>query len=437
MASLGNTTLILMVSAFFSALCLISFSSKNKVAAQSAKLPTNMSTPPRGLAPKAGLKPPRRPAGAFQPRGRQRGGLQTASNDQLTSQVSQIALRLIDVTGSSMESTPGFVFGVVTEEGKVVRGFGSGNIKTGQPLDGDTLFGIGSVTKVFTGVILAEAVRQGKVNLDDSANNYLPADLQLPTNKITLRQLVSHTSGLPNYPDNLSGDRYLDRDGVSDSNQYSPGRNYSRQNLAEWLASKPALEFEPGQYSQYSNLGFGSLALALQSQLKFSDFDSMNRTFITQPLSMRRTQTNSGNLQQQFHANQAQGYAPDYGTLVPIPFSDMGVLEGAGELGSTANDLLLFLEALTGLSKRPLTPAFREATRSLVDLGEDAIAYGFKIRPSVKGGIYYMKPGNTAGYSAIILWRTNPKIGIVLLANRGNFKKINHLGVRLIEAAVR
>jgi hypothetical protein len=99
--------------------------------------------------------------------------------------------------------------------------------------------------------------------------------------------------------------------------------------------------------------------------------------------------------------------------------------------------LLLFLEALTGLSKRPLTPSFREATRSLVDLGEDAIAYGFKIRPSVKGGIYYMKPGNTAGYSAIILWRTNPKIGIVLLANRGNFKKINHLGVRLIEAAVR
>jgi hypothetical protein len=73
----------------------------------------------------------------------------------------------------------------------------------------------------------------------------------------------------------------------------------------------------------------------------------------------------------------------------------------------------------------------------LVDLGDDAIAYGFKIRQSARRGIYYMKPSGTAGYSAIILWRTHPKIGIVLLANRGNFKKINQLGIRLIEDAVR
>jgi D-alanyl-D-alanine-carboxypeptidase/D-alanyl-D-alanine-endopeptidase len=335
-----------------------------------------------------------------------------------------------------MVSTPGLVFGVVTEEGKVVRGFGSGNIKTSQPLDGETLFGIGSVTKVFTGVILAEAVQQGRVNLDQSANTYLPEDLQLPSNKITLRQLVSHTSGLPNYPDNLTGDRDMDRDGVSDSNQYSPGRNYSRQNLSDWLASRPALEFQPGQYNQYSNMGFGILALSLQYQFEFSDFDSINRAIITRPLSMRHTQTNSGSFQQ-LHPNKAQGYAPRYGSLVPVPFSDMGVLEGAGELVSTANDLLLFLEGLTGLGQSPVTPAFREASRSLVDLGDDAIAYGFKIRQSARRGIYYMKPSGTAGYSAIILWRTHPKIGIVLLANRGNFKKINQLGIRLIEDAVR
>jgi D-alanyl-D-alanine-carboxypeptidase/D-alanyl-D-alanine-endopeptidase len=371
------------------------------------------------------------------PQGRQRGGLRTMSLDQLTSQVAQIAPRLVDETGRSLDTTPGLVFGVVTEEGKVVRGFGSGNIRTGQPLDGETLFGIGSVTKVFTGVILAEAVRQGKMKLDDSANIYLPQDLQLPSNNITLRQLVSHTSGLPNYPDNLNDERDLDGDGVNDANQYSPGRNYSRQNLADWLASRPALEFEPGEYSQYSNLGFGILALLLQSQLKFSDFDSMNRFVIGQPLSLKHTQTNSGNLQPQLHPNQAQGYAPSYGSLVPVPFSDMGVLEGAGELVSTANDLLLFLEGLTGLGNSAVTPAFREASRSLVNLGDEVMGYGFKIRPSAKGGRYSMKPGGIAGYSAIILWRTNPKVGIVLLANRGNFKKINQLGVRLIEAAVR
>lgn len=437
MASPELTSVILKVSAFLTALCLISSCSRNKVSAQTENMPINFSPSPSGLVSRAGFQPPRRAPGSIPPQGRQRGAPQTASIDQLTSQLERIAPRFIDATSSSLDSTPGLVVGVVTEEGKVVRGFGSGNIQTSQPLDGDTLFGIGSVTKVFTGVILAEAVRQGKMNLDQSANTYLPEDLHLPSNKITLRQLVTHTSGLPNYPDNLIDGRDMDQDGVSDSNQYSPGRNYSRQNLAEWLASKPALEFEPGQYSQYSNLGFGILALALQSQLKFSDFDSMNRAFISQPLSMERTQTNSGNLQQQIYANQAQGYAPNYGSLVPVPFSDMGVLDGAGELVTTANDLLFFLEGLTGLVKSPVTPSFREASRSLVDLGNDAIAYGFKIRRSAKRGIYYMKPGGTAGYSAIILWRTNPKIGIVLLANRGNFNKINQLGVRLIEAAVR
>jgi serine-type D-Ala-D-Ala carboxypeptidase/endopeptidase len=428
MASPGITAVILKVSACCTALCLITSCTQNKVSAQFANLPARGSTPAREPASMAGFQPPRRPPGAIPPEGRQWGGRRTVGIDKIISQVAQIAPRLIDKTGRSMDSTPGFVFGVVTEEGKVVRGFGSGNISTGQPPVAETLFGIGSVTKVFTGVILADAVRQGKVNLDVSANTYLPDDLQLPSNKITLRQLVSHTSGLPNYPDNLRENRDMDRDGASDSNQYSPGRNYSRQHLAEWLASKPALEFEPGQHSQYSNLGFGILALALQSKFRFSDFHSMNRSFITQPLSMKRTQTNTGKLQSQLNPNQAQGYAPNYGSLVPVPLSDMGVLEGAGELVSTANDLLLFLEGLTGLGTSAVTPAFREASRPLVKLGDDAMAYGFKIRPSVKGGVYYIRSGSTAGYSAIILWRTNPKIGIVLLANRGNFMKINQLG---------
>lgn len=432
----GMAALILKVSASCMALCLIGSCSQNKVSAQAQNLSTNLYPSSSGRVFRTSLHPSRDQLRAISPHRRQWGDPSTVSLDQLTRQVEQIAPRLIDETGRSLDRTPGLVFGVVTDEGKAVRCFGSGAIHTGQPLDASTLFGIGSVTKVFTGVILADAVRQGKVNLDGSANTYLPHDLHLPSNKITLRQLVSHTSGLPNYPDNLRGYRDMDHDGVHDSNQYSPGRNYSHQNLADWLASKPALKFEPGKFSEYSNLGFGILALALQTQLKFADFDSMNHSLVTQSLSMNNTHTNLSNRQRQHHPNQAQGYAPSHGSLIPVPLSDMGVLEGAGELASNANDLLLFLEGLTGLKKSSVSPAFREASRPLVRLGGDAMAYGFRIRSSTKGGVYFMKPGTTAGYSAVLLWRSNPKVGIVLLANRGNFQKINQLGIRLIESAI-
>ncbi|NBW83498.1 class A beta-lactamase-related serine hydrolase [bacterium] len=125
------------------------------------------------------------------------------------------------------------IVGVVTSEGKEVVGFGTTNIQGGSLPGGDTCFGIGSVTKVFTGLILADAVQQGLLELDGSANIHLASELQLPSDEITLRQLVTHTSGLPDYPANIRVFRDLDHDGINDSTQYNPGKNYSRQNLSD------------------------------------------------------------------------------------------------------------------------------------------------------------------------------------------------------------
>ena len=114
----------------------------------------------------------------------------------------------------------------------------------------------------------------------------------------------------------------------------------------------------------------------------------------------------------------------------------MGILEGAGELISTASDILSLLETLSGIKNSILTPAIEEASKPLANHRSDKIAYGFKIIKSSKGGVYYMKSGSTAGFSSIMLWRSNPRVGIVLMANRGNFKKLNKLGVKIIEAMV-
>ena len=357
------------------------------------------------------------------------------SNEQLMRRVSQIAPRFVNPTGPLLDNSPGLVVGIISEEGKSIRSYGNANLENPKQINGDTLFGIGSVTKIFTGIILAHCVQEGSIRLDESANIYLPTDLQLPSNTITLRQLVTHTSGLPNYPDNINTPRDINGDGINDSDQYSPSRNYSRQHLSDWLKQSPRLEFKPGSYSQYSNLGFGILALALQSHLNFEDFEELNKSIITKNLLMTRTHTNKDTLKQKFDINQAQGYAFDYGSLIPVPFSDMGILEGAGELVSTTNDLLLLLEGLTGIKNSTISSAFKESSQPLATIGVDKIGYGFKIKQSNKGGAYYAKAGSTAGYSSVVLWRRHPKIGIVLLSNRGNFKKINQLGTRLIEAA--
>jgi D-alanyl-D-alanine-carboxypeptidase/D-alanyl-D-alanine-endopeptidase len=365
--------------------------------------------------------------------------LQAASLDEIVAELSKSATRLVDRAVSPAERIPGLVVGVVTENGSKVVGFGTTRALNGNVPNGDTYFGIGSVTKVFTGLVLAEVVQNGSVRLDDKANEYLPAALQLPSDAITLQQLVTHASGLPNYPGNLSDFRDNDNDGMADSTESSPGRNYARQNLADWLATKPALGFNPGASARYSNLGIGVLGLLLQEKLNLGSFDAMMSDRITKPLGMSRTQANTPEMQSENLVNKAQGYSE--GTEPkPMPFADMGVLDGSGELVSTANDMNKFLEGLVGISQTALTPAFKEANRSLASFGENKMAYASAIAASSKGGTYAFKPGGTPGYSAIILWRTHPKVGIVVMANRGGSKandKVNNLGKVLNEASVR
>ncbi|MEY4064540.1 MAG: hypothetical protein RIR26_748 [Pseudomonadota bacterium] len=369
-------------------------------------------------------------------------GPQVSTLNEIAAEVNKTAPTLVDPTGNKMELPTGLVVGVVTPEGKKVLGFGSTQMTNGALPNGDTLFAIGSVTKVFTGLILADAVKKGIVGLDDSANKHLAFDLQLPSNAITLRHLVTHTSGLDNFPANIGAFRDLDNDGVNDSSLTSPGRNYSRQLLAEWLASKPQLKFQPGTNVLYSNAGAGILGVLLQEKMKYASFNEMARTRISLPLGMKLTAAYTAELQQLAGLNQAQGYFPsqDAGALVPVSPASMGVLAASGELMSSPNNMLVFLQGMAGLLKTALAPAFEESGRALVSalpsLGNDKMAYGAKIVASAKGGSYFYKTGETAGHSAVILWRNDAKIGIVILSNRGKFEAANKWGRELMETLV-
>ena len=219
--------------------------------------------------------------------------------------LNRVAPRLVDSSGGSLDKTPGLVVGFVTESGPEVLSFGTKMIGREQPPDGNTYFALGSVTKIFTGFVLAKAVADGVVSVDDSANRYLPAQLKLRDSAITLRTLVTHTSGLPNFPENITAFRDLDQDGKNDSVPNSPGRNYTRELLADFLRTEGQTEFKPGTREQYSNLGSGILSVVLQEKLGLDSFEKLNERYVTGPLGMRNTAPNTPEMLRKYEEQQS------------------------------------------------------------------------------------------------------------------------------------
>jgi CubicO group peptidase (beta-lactamase class C family) len=352
----------------------------------------------------------------------------------LTATIKKVFEPLVDRSGRSPDKAPGLVIGFVTESGSGVVGLGTTRLSNGSTPDGNTLFAIGSISKIFTGFILAKAVLDGKIDIDESINTYLKDDLNVDPS-ITPARLVSHTSGLPNLPDNITQFRDLDNDGVNDSTPANPGQNYTREQLAACLKSACGASTGPGARAKYSNLGFGILGIALEDRLGFRSFDRMTNAYIATPLNMTNTGVKSLTSRAKVNTTSAVGYDFTSGRLRPVPFPDMGALASAGGLISTADDMLRLLRGLTGIRSTPLKEVFLKAMTPLHSKGNTEIAYGIKIVHSRSGARIYGKDGSTTGYTSLILWMREPQIGLILLTNRGHFKRLNQAGLKLINTA--
>ncbi|MEO5820631.1 MAG: serine hydrolase domain-containing protein, partial [Vicinamibacteraceae bacterium] len=208
----------------------------------------------------------------------------------------------------------------------------------------DTLFEIGSITKVFTALLLADMVERGEVAFDDPVSRLLPR-LTLPTRDgraITLADLTTHTSGLPRLPSNLDV-------GALDN----PYATYRAPDLHAFLASY-ALTRAPGSQWEYSNLGVGLLghALAVKAGTTYQD---LVRRRVFGPLGMRDTTITLSAAQRQRMATAHDG------ALHPVSWWDFDALAGAGAIRSTASDMLTFAAAAMG-GDSPLKAAFARMT---------------------------------------------------------------------------
>lgn len=293
----------------------------------------------------------------------------------------------------------GIVVGTTDKSGRRVIAYGRTTRDGGQQVDGDTLFEIGSVTKVFTGLLLADAVARGEVSLDDPVSKFLPASvkrLKAGGADVTLLQLATHTSGLPRLPTNMPM-----------KDQGNPYADYTVERLYEYLN----LFDHPGKVqsgAQYSNLGIGLLGhvLALRAGM---DYESLLRARVLEPLGMKDTLIA---LDAQRKARFAQ---PHLATLYPTPAWDLPALPGAGGLRSTANDMLKFAQAHLGTQPTPLEPAIRLALRPADASGLQGLAWTIR-----NGGELAMHTGATGGSTAYIAIDNKEKRAFVVMGNTAN-----------------
>jgi D-alanyl-D-alanine-carboxypeptidase/D-alanyl-D-alanine-endopeptidase len=342
----------------------------------------------------------------------------TAQAEPLSATDDEI-LEILTERIDEQKQSVGIVVGITDAGGQRVVAHGRLAKNDPRPVDGNTVFEIGSVTKVFTALALADMVERGDLRLDAPVSQLLPKSVvikQADAGKpITLRHLATHMSGLPRLPDNLIP--------ADDSDPYA---DYDVAKLYAFLSSHQPIR-QPNDEHEYSNLGYGLLGhgLALQSGLSY---EALVRERIAIPLGMADTAITS---RPEWQGRRATGH--DAG-LQSTSDWDLGALQGAGALRSTTNDLLVFLQAAMGRKPSPLAPAFATMLATRLPLGDGGAeqALGWVISGSGERQIVWHN-GGTGGYRSFVGFRPSTGVGVVVLSNTATEAGVDDIGVHLLD----
>lgn len=312
----------------------------------------------------------------------------------------------------------GIAVGVIDGKGRRFVNYGTFSVKDPRPVDNDTVFEIGSTTKVFTSTILADMVRRGEVSLDDPVAKYLPVQVRIPQRggkQITLIDLATHTSGLPRMPSNFA---------PKDVN--NPYADYTVANLFEFLSSYQ-LTRDIGEKFEYSNMGVGLLGQALARRAGM-DYEALVRARITGPLKMENTAIAlSAGMKSHLAAghNEARQPAANW---------DLPTFAGAGALRSDTRDMLTFIAANLGYVESPLAPAMAAMTkiRRPASGPQMDIAMAWLVAKK-EGREIFWHNGGTGGYRCFMGYDPKSRVGVVVLSNMSTGAGVDDIGMHLLD----
>ena len=270
---------------------------------------------------------------------------------------------------------------------------GTGNLETGEapPLDGEIR--IGSSTKTFTAVVILQLVQEGKINLDEPVETYLPGLLRgegIDGSKITIRQLLQHTSGLPEYTDQTGHE-----DPVANRDNY-----YSPRDLLDFALKKPA-DFAPGSQWKYSNTNYVMLSL-LAERVTHRPLAEQITKRIIEPLGLAHTYY-PGPGEEDIRGTHPHGYhRRSQGELEDITRKDPSEAGGAGAMISTPSELNKFFQAVldgTLLSQDSIAEMKKTVDAGQPERGVDHYGLGINSTSLSCGGTAWGHAGSIPGYT--------------------------------------
>jgi CubicO group peptidase (beta-lactamase class C family) len=293
------------------------------------------------------------------------------------------------------------VVGVLDENGSKFYNYGRMAKNCTQDLNENTIYEIGSITKVFTSLILADMVEEGELSLDDPIDKFLPREVKIPLRKgkkITLKHLATHTSGLLSMPENFAP-----------KDMRNPYVDYTVGDMYDFL-SHFTLTRDIGAQYEYSNLGFGLLGHILATKSNMI-FEQLVLKRICNELGLKNT-TISLTPQQQ--ALLAKGNVGD----IEVTNWDFLAFAGAGALRSTASDMLTFLSAEIGLKESRLYSAMEKTQIPYASGGITGLemGLGWHIHKKFDSEIMWHN-GGTGGYHSFIGFDKKNKKAVVVLSN--------------------
>lgn len=323
----------------------------------------------------------------------------------------------VDLTGTILflsAGVPGLVIGVIRDGETVVRGYGEIAKGSGKEPDGDTLMRIGSITKVMTGATLASLVADGTVNFGDPLQDRLGWDVTIPERdgkKIRLIDLATHSSGLP-------------REAEIKFIEGHPTAMGTKEDYIATLKTDPQL-FAPGTGILYSNFGFDLLAQALANAAG-KPYPELLRARVFDPAGLKDTRFD---LSEADKARAMQGHNFDGSPLAFVETAP--IIQGAGGLYSTANDMLRWLRWHLGDDAKDFemrlldhaTYLQRDGLDPVVGLDEggemDAMGLGWVVQnPEGNRPLILQKTGGLNGQFSYIVFAPSRGIGVFASINQ-------------------
>lgn len=319
----------------------------------------------------------------------------------------------------------GLVIGLIDEDAEHIYSYGK--VKIGdveKAPDEKTIFEIGSITKAFTGTLLAELVLTKKVKLDEPAQTYLPPSIKLPRRDdrdMTLLNLATHTSSLPVEPPYI-GLFALTK--APDGGQ-NPYKHYTIKDLANTL-ERLTLKRPIGSESKYSNLGVGILGHALAGAMKTESYEQLLTERVLTPLKMGDTRIR---MTDTLTKRKPDGYDKKGKR---VSGWDFACLEACGGIRSTVADMLRFARAAMG-SDTPLKAAFAFAEQPWREERLPNRSTGLcwvRNEPPQKPVVIWHN-GGTGGYRSYLGLIPDRRCAVVVLSNSDH--SVDELGVSLLE----